>query len=106
MRSVWLWLVQFEGVIDASRAHSLIGHTQADIFELPLHGDVELMDPPVIRIEGIPRHRLRSNAPCPCRERIRPGQYGCRVVEECFGQLEGPVPCARAKRPICSVKVP
>src|SRR5260370_9455494 len=47
------------------------------------------MDPPVIRIERIPSHRLRSDAPRPCRERIRPGQYGCRIVEERFGKLEG-----------------
>src|SRR5262249_57016064 len=53
------------------------------------------MDPAVVGIEGIPSDRLRSDAPCPCREWIRPGQYGCRIVEKRFGKLEG----SRALRP-------
>src|SRR5438094_812853 len=64
-------LVEGKVVVQMGIARADIGEPQPYVVNLPLDGDVELLDPAVLCVQRIAGDALRRNTACAGRERVR-----------------------------------
>src|SRR4051794_16422020 len=65
-----LWLIQLQRVIHSARSGALVGNTKTYIRNLPLRGEVELMNPAILRINRVPGNGLGRDTSAARRKRI------------------------------------